>query len=175
VPEAADQLQQLDDLGETLWSGTAFRHTAPHRDPLSGEGARRFGGRWNPPDLFATLYLADPVATCIAEFERTARGQAKGARSFLERSVHHINVANLVTADLRSPEALAAVGLSLESVSDDHWEPCQRVGELAHYLGLQGLLAPSATGLGIVVVVFEGRVRIGQLDVLSTHPMQSYR
>ena len=55
------------------------------------------------------------------------------------------------------------------------WGPCQRVGEFAQYLGLQGILAPSATGMGIVIVVFEARVRPDQLELVSTRPMDSYR
>ncbi len=33
------------------------------RDPLDMEFARRRGGRWNPPDSFATLYLNEDVVT----------------------------------------------------------------------------------------------------------------
>ncbi|MGH2824591.1 MAG: RES domain-containing protein, partial [Thermoleophilaceae bacterium] len=29
-----------------------------NRHPLSGAGARSLGGRWNPRESFATLYLA---------------------------------------------------------------------------------------------------------------------
>ena len=35
---------------------------------------------------------------------------------------------------------------------------CQEVGEAAHHLGREGILAPSATGTGTVLAVFVERV-----------------
>lgn len=40
--------------------------TAPYAN-LSGEGARRTGGRWNPKGL-AAVYTADHPALCLAEY-----------------------------------------------------------------------------------------------------------
>jgi RES domain-containing protein len=37
-----------------------------HRDPLSGEGARTHGGRWNLKG-FSTLYLAESLSLCALE------------------------------------------------------------------------------------------------------------
>lgn len=167
-----DLLQQVDDLGSLEWSGTAFRHTAPSRDPLSGAGALLFGGRWNPPDLVSTLYLASPEAACIAEFERMAHGQGRGVDSFLPRDVHELRVTRVNVLDLTSPDALAAVGLSMQEIESDDWLRCQEVGKTAHYLMLQGVLAPSATGSGFVLAAFEPRLRPGQLEVISTHTMR---
>ncbi|MDT5307498.1 MAG: hypothetical protein QOE48_3176 [Mycobacterium sp.] len=51
---------------------------------LSGEGARRFGGRWNPPLLFPAIYLADsaraPTPTA-ARSQRSQRSQKQTAAS----------------------------------------------------------------------------------------------
>jgi RES domain-containing protein len=157
----------VDALGATHWSGTAWRHTAYRRPPLSGAGARGFGGRWNPPDVVATIYLAMPREACIAELERLVAGQARGTVSF-PREVHEIGVEELLCVDLTQPAALDAVGLTLDDVQDTDWSACQRVGNAVQYLGIAGLLAPSATGVGLVLAVFEPHVRIGQLSVLGS-------
>ena len=52
----------LDRLGSKPLNGVYFRHTAPKREPLSGEGARIVGGRWNRPGSEA-LYLAEPTTS----------------------------------------------------------------------------------------------------------------
>ncbi|QXT38019.1 RES family NAD+ phosphorylase (plasmid) [Sphingomonas sanguinis] len=54
----------LRALSCPLWRMLTIRY---QRDPLSGEGARRHGGRWNAPGQ-AALYLGTDHATAIAEF-----------------------------------------------------------------------------------------------------------
>jgi RES domain-containing protein len=158
-------LEAVDRLGFHPWSGLTFRHTAPGRNPLSGEGARVFGGRWNPPDLVSTLYLAQPREACVAEFHRMAAGQAQGALSFLPRPVHHIQVTDLPLLDLTG-DGLGDVGLTEDDVAADDLGPCQLVGEAAYFLHGAGLVAPSATHLGLTIAVFETRAH-GQLDLID--------
>lgn len=54
----------LVPLKTQLWRMLPIRF---QRSPLSGEGARRVGGRWNPRGVPA-LYLATDPATAVAEF-----------------------------------------------------------------------------------------------------------
>ncbi|MBT0671729.1 RES family NAD+ phosphorylase [Novosphingobium profundi] len=54
----------LVPLAIPLWRMLTIRY---QRDPLSGEGARRLGGRWNAKGTPA-LYLASDAATAVAEF-----------------------------------------------------------------------------------------------------------
>jgi hypothetical protein len=65
--------------------------------------------------------------------------------------------------DLRSNDALEAVGLDLTRVRSDNRGPCQAVGEAAHYLSLEGLIAPSATESGEVLAVFFDQLRAESL------------
>jgi RES domain-containing protein len=50
---------------------TAFRalqtEYANRRDLLSGEGTRRYGGRWTPPGSFATVHASLDAPTALAE------------------------------------------------------------------------------------------------------------
>ena len=103
-----------------------------------------------------------------------ADGQATGAESFLPRDLHELAVANLKVLDLCRPEALEAVELSIEDIAGSDWTACQEIGKMANYLGLQGVRAPSATGSGIIVAVFEPRVRPGQLRLIETRQLSSY-
>jgi RES domain-containing protein len=172
VSEPLNELvvQRVNDLGSTSWSGTTYRHTSAGRDPLSGVGARMFGGRWNPRDAFPTIYLAHPLRTGMLELDRLAEASGTTPQRLISRGyeVHTIQVAELSVLDLRTEAALAAVGLNLDDIADDDWTACQTVGQAAWFLELQGVLAPSASGEGHVLAVFENRAHAGQLTVTAT-------
>ena len=70
--------------------------------------------------------------------------------------------------DLTSDEVLERVGLTPDDLVDENWTACQRVGDAVHYLGIAGLLAPSATGVGRVLAVFEPHLLPGQLRVVGS-------
>lgn len=161
-------VQRVDARGATPWSGECFRYTGAHRDALSGEGARRFGGRWNPPLLFPAIYLADSARACMVQVERVAGAASTTAEKMLEAPyrLHTIGVEELAVLDLRSPEAQEAVGLEIEDIFGDDWAACQAVGHAAWFLHMQGVIAPAAGGVGLVITAYEQRTRPGQVTVL---------
>ncbi len=169
-----DLLSAIDAIGSSRFDVTTFRHTAPDRDPLSGAGARLFGGRWNHQNGPATIYLAEPVQAAISEFLRMAEGQGRGTASFLPRNIHEIALDGVELVDLRSPAALASVGLTLADIEADSWTDCQDVGAAVELLGYTGLVAPSATGVGDVYAVFETRLDPERVTVTSHHDMSDY-
>ncbi len=69
-------VERVNQLGSTAWSGRAYRYSKRRRDPLSGEGARRFGGRWNPREVFLAVYLGQPVEVASRELDRAAEAAA---------------------------------------------------------------------------------------------------
>ncbi len=140
-------VQRVNDLRTTPWSGQTFRHTSRGRDPLSGVGARRFGGRWNPADICATVYLAQPKLTCLDEFARLAQANNQPPEDMLRlpRDLHTIDVTALPVLDLRDEESL----------------------------DYGGIVAPSATGAGLVIAVFEARMKPGELTVRSTEALDA--
>lgn len=164
-----DLVDRVNELGSTVWTGTAYRHTAVGRDPRSGEGARMNGARWNAPGR-PTIYLAQPERSCMAELARAAERGGFPLRALLRRGrqLHTLEVRGLPVLDLTSAEALDHVGLTLEDVEDDDWTACQAVGEAAHFLAMAGVAAPSATGVGLVVAAFEDRVKAGHLALGMT-------
>lgn len=132
MSDALDEglVQRIDARGSVPWSGNCFRYTAASRDPLSGEGARRFGGRWNPSVLFPAIYLTDSARACMVEVERAAQVASTTAEKMLEvpYRLHMITVDGLAVLDLRTPEAQEAVGLEIEDIFGDDRAACQAVG-----------------------------------------------
>ena len=145
----------VDGLGAVPFNGDVFRHISPNRNCTSGEGVRQAGGRWNPPDSFPVLYTGLTELAVAEELYRLAERSSLPSESFLPRTLCILRVDLTAVLDLRQPEALAAVGLSAVRMRSAALEQCQRVGEAAHKLGLEGILAPSATGVGEVLAVFD--------------------
>lgn len=173
VPLDEDVVQQVNDAGSTPWSGTVHRYTAAEYEPLSGEGAYKFGGRWNPRRIFPTIYLARPLSASMGELRRLAEATSVDPQALLRRGyvLHDIEVVDLPVLDLRTPAALAFVGLSVDDIADDDWAACQSVGHAAWFLEYAGVLAPSATGDGHVLAAFEHRIQPGQIAVLESRPL----
>lgn len=157
---------RVDALGATALETVAFRHVSVGTNPRAGTGARIHGGRWNPPNSFATLYLGLDVETVVDEFHRLAARQGLTPDDFLPRELHRFDVRLGAVLDLRTEDARRAVDLNERELRADDPRRCQEVGEAAHYVGLEGILAPSAAGQGTVLAVFLERLRPG--SVLET-------
>jgi hypothetical protein len=142
---------------------------------LTGSAA---GGRWGAPGAYSVLYLGRPRESVVVEAYRHLvddiegmTGENVGPRRLLE-----VEVALTSILDLRVAANLDAVGLTeshLRTPPDDYAR-CQRVGRVAHQLGLHGIIAPAARGLGETLAVFELHlppdeqpVLVGEIDWLT--------
>lgn len=139
--------------------------------PLSGEGARRFGGRFNR--------LGVPALYLTPDFEVLRLEIARGGR-FQPSVVVEVAAELRGLFDARDPTALTAEGLRPVDIADPEWRLAQREGQpvasqtLAAGLvarGYLGLVAPSfALGAGpghraIVLWRWEGEdVRLRVID-----------
>ena len=139
------------------FGGTGFRHLATGYQPLSGEGARVTGGRWNPPDSFPVLYLGLDRQTTVAEFRRLAAKQGRAPSDFLPRDLCSYEVRLQHVLDVRGADTRRNVGLSSELDGND-LAASQAVGEAAHLVGFEAILAPSATGSGEILAVLLDRL-----------------
>lgn len=153
-------------------SETFHRYSTARRDPLSGAGARAFGGRWNPRDIFGAIYLATPVGACAGEARRAATSLATSPEVMLEAPylLHTVEAHDVLALDLTDAAIMEKLGLTLADIADDDWTACQAIGHAAWFLGFQGVLAPSASGAGLVLAAFEGRLEFHQLTVASSTP-----
>jgi len=57
-------------LGGGALDLVGYRNQAPGFDPRSGEGARRFGGRFNSSHSFPVIYLCTTRPCVVAELTR---------------------------------------------------------------------------------------------------------
>lgn len=154
----ADLVDIVRDLPTTAFAGEAFRHLSPGTSPLSGHGAWVNGGRWNPPLSFPVLYLALSEEVARAEFRRMARKLGEPIGTFLPRELHRYEVSLVDVVDLRDADARRAVAPNDRRLTADPPTLCQAIGFAAHETGREGLLVASATGAGLVLPVFYGRL-----------------
>lgn len=169
---ARELIEAVDGIPRSSLSAKIIRHVAPGYLPLSGEGARIHGGRWNPPESFATLYTAFDRPTMIAELERAARRQGIAAADLLPRDevIYAVELQRVI--DLVNPGHLRTVGLDGARLASRDWRLCQAIGDAAHYVGFEGILSPSATGTGNTLAIFLDRlVRGSTLNVVSVLPL----
>ncbi len=76
----------------TRFATPGSRHLAPRYDPLSGEGARLCGGRFNPPGGFPALYICQSRTCAIAELKRLGERQAIGVDGLLPTVLYRYEI-----------------------------------------------------------------------------------
>jgi len=120
-------------------------------DPLDPSFAQRFGGRWNPPGSYPTLYLNEDVNTARSQIHRMLEGSPVRPEDLDDRFV--LVTARLPSrqkvADAVTDEGLAALGLPGSYPLDESGErvphkTCQPIGAVVHELELRGVHARSA-------------------------------
>jgi len=148
----------LADLKPQEVHGRFERHCALRWDGLRASAA---GGRWGARGAYEVLYLGRPRESIVAEayrhlVEDELDAPAQLAATVLERRVFAYDVAVTNVLDLRPSRAREQLSLAddalLSAVGDYH--DCQAIGAGAHELGLHGILAPAATGLGETLALF---------------------
>jgi hypothetical protein len=146
-------------------SGEFQRHVSPKVRELTGTAA---GGRWGFPGTYPVLYLGRPRTSIIVEAYRALVDDVEGMHPDLvgRRRLLTCKVAVTNVLDLRTGEGREAVGLTLDELSGPR-EPCQRVGQAAHQLGLHGIITPAATRMGETLALFEQHLPSAELPVLA--------
>jgi RES domain-containing protein len=159
-----DLAERISTARRRPYEGSAFRQQSPRHDPLSGEGARIMGGRFNPPESFPVLDLCTTRACAVAEFRRLGSRHPIGPEGFLPRALYEYDVSFASILDLTDAVVLADFELENEHLVDDDRALTRQLGELTHQFGYQALLSPSATDVGAVLCVFTDNLRSGRLE-----------
>ena len=156
--------EQVATAPHVAFVGETFRHMAARwDDPLTGEGARIRGGRFNPPDSFPVLYLCTSRSCTVAELRRLGRRQPIGVEGLLPRVLYRYETVLDRVLDLTSQATLEQLGITDQQVTGGDLTIPRRIGEAAHATGSQAIKAPSATGVDQVIAVFPESLGSGRL------------
>lgn len=114
------------------------------RQPLSGDGARRYGGRFNGRGV-AALYTSLDVLTAIAESNQAGKPVQPTTLVSITADVEAV-------FDARDTAALASFGMTQQALAADDWRlamrshgiaPTQALAATLRQAGYNGLLTPS--------------------------------
>lgn len=146
--------QQIASLPRLPYIGHAFRQQSPGFDPRSGEGARQFGGRFNPPASFATLYVTPTMTTAAAELLRQGEQHAIGIQALLPRDVYGYSLDFRAVIDLTTDEIRGILAIEKSDLTNIDRSMTQLIGEIAFGLGVQALISYSAVCDGLIIAIF---------------------
>lgn len=118
-------------------------------------------GRWSQRGGFPVLYLGKPQESVVVEAYRHLVDKVQGAiasevapRVLVTCQVQVTQILDLTTAGGRATAGLELKTLLSATGDRDAYAACQAVAAAAHQLGMHGILAPAATGLGETLAVF---------------------
>ena len=133
--------------------------------PLSGEGARIRGGRFNPPNSFPVLYLCTTRPCTVAELNYLGDRLVIDVEGLLPRVLYRYEVSLDRVLDLTSGETLEHLDVTTAQVLGADLGIPRQIGEAAHATGFQAIRAFSATGVDEVLAVFPELLGSGRLLV----------
>lgn len=146
---------QIATAPHVNYVGEVFRHMAARwNDPMSSEGARIRGGRFNPPDSFPVLYLCTTRPCTVAELRLLGQRQLIGVVGLLPRVLYRYETSLDRVLDLTSEATLEHIGITEQQVTGSDLSIPRQIGESAHATGSQAIRAPSATGVDETIAVF---------------------
>lgn len=141
-----------------------YRNQSSGFDPRSGEGARRAGGRFNPPHSYPVLYLCTTRPCVVAELTRQAQRQGITVGDLLPRELWTLTSSLTNVVDLTNPVTLTALDLDPAKLGGDDVRLTREIGEAAHEHRFQAIRTASATGVDDVVAVLTENLADAVLD-----------
>lgn len=161
-----DELPRLVAAGKvTTVTGRWQRHCGARYASTALDG-RVGDGRWGTKTGFPVLYLGQPLDSVIVEAyrhlidpiedddERAALAQNLAPRALVTATVSVTDILDLRDVRTRAELHLTADVLHCATNDREGYAACQRVAQVAHQLGLHGILAPAATDLGETLALF---------------------
>jgi RES domain-containing protein len=140
---------------------------------IDGAGAKRWGGRWNPPGIPA-VYCSLDEETALAELQQRHRRGGVPMNKSLPRLFVALRARLKRVLNLTSPRVLATLGVSADQLceewQDSDEEPLtQAIARLAVERRLDGVLVPSvpARPHGVNLVVFPVHASVRCLKIYN--------
>lgn len=159
------RLTALTEASPSGYQGRAHRQQSVGHDPRSGAGARRAGGRFNPPGSFPVLYLCLSPDCCVAELRQAARSLAVPVSALLPRELYTYEAALNRVLDLRDKRVRRQLNVELAELLDTNRIASRELGVAAFRAEWQAIICPSRTGIGDVVAVFPEHAAGSIVDV----------
>lgn len=167
----SDLLVAVADLEPIGVTGVFQRHCSLRWDGLRASAS---GGRWGARAAFEVLYLGRPPESVIVEayrhlVEDELDEPAALAAAVVERRLFTLEVAVENVLDLRPNKSRQQVALSEDNLRSHvgDYARCQAIGAAAHQLGLNGVLAPAATGLGETLALYPENLPVQDWPVIT--------
>jgi RES domain-containing protein len=173
-----DAAAALDARPVLVWEGRLWRMHKRRYEAADPGGARLVSGRYNlgldrfrEGDAFAALYLGVASEICLGEIYRHITPELLPSLNDFRLSELQANLQKV--ADCRDPTQL---GLAPGDLSHDtDYRATQALGAAAASSGLEGLLVPSATGLGDNLILFpQNLLADSRIAVISSRDPRLY-
>jgi filamentous hemagglutinin len=164
------------------WSGVVYRSASPRYankgDLLTGVGSKTAGARWNPPKSFPTIYASLDPHTALDEILAHFRYYKIPIEAAMPRVTVSVQVRLGTVLDLTDGRTRSRLRVSERRMLDEPWREEQKLGRealtqalgrLAHELGWEGLLVPSAAMKGGTnLIVFPANLsRRSSLEIIN--------
>ncbi len=150
------------------FEGVIYRAVSPRyassRDAVSGLGAKKHGGRWNPPGEFAAVYGALDPETAMAEALAVQRYYGLPVHGAFPRVFLAVECRLKRVVDVTDAKVERALGVNLAGLVELDWRAAndegseslsQALGRAAFAATWEGMILPSArAAAGRIAVVF---------------------
>ena len=155
-------LDALDRLPRSPFAGPVWRAIVDGRDPLVGFPSN---GRWDP-GVFDVIYYSLTSNGALAElYFHLSRQPVFPSKSF---SLHQVRVQARATLRFANLSELEGLGVEVGQYSEILYRRTQEIGDAAHFLGFDGIIAPSARADAHNLVVFVDRLELDDLELESS-------
>lgn len=160
-------LEEISKIKPVSLSKVFFRLVAlKHAEEiLSPQGSLKCGGRYNPAKKFGALYLGESENVCKTE------KYVRAKPDLLDSQVlGKIRVSLKKVLDLTNINNLKKLGIKKEDLmykkSEGGWNLTCRIAHLAYQMGIEAILAPSTTGEGDNLVVFDKYIKEDKIKLI---------
>lgn len=160
-------LDALDALERTPFEGTVWRAVREGRDGVQGHPSE---GRWDP-GRFDVLYTALEPDGALAEI-RFHLSRQPVFPSTIRYHLHEIAVRTTQTLRLADMRALTHLGVDETRYHEVLYARCQEIGDAAHFLGFDGIVAPNARWPCVNLILFTDRFSPADLSPVSSKPVE---
>lgn len=159
-------LDALDAHAGVPFEGDVWRIVRAERAVLEGSAPK---ARWDP-GTFDVLYTSLEREGALEEIH-IHLGRQPVFPSKLRSVLHRITVRTRRTLKLADLAALAALGIAPERYGELSYDRSQAIADAAHFLGFDGILAPSARWTCQNLILFLDRLEPGDLTVRESKPV----